>query len=375
MISDRCFVCVTCGRQYPLGTRDWHCACGGLFELADWPAFDPDRIDPAQPGLWRYRHLLPLDPAWEPVSLGEVQTPLADVPWAGTSCEFKIESALPTGSFKDRGAAVLLTALRGLGVKHVVEDSSGNAGASVAAYAARAGIASDICVPDTSAGPKIAQMAAYGAEVIQIRGKREYAALAAWASAAHGGYYASHVFNPFFIAGMETLAYELWEQLGRRAPCCIVLPVGSGTLLLGIYHGFRRLHAARLVGRLPSLVAVQAAVCAPIYHAFCHGLDTLEPVQCKQSIASAISIGQPPRGAQVLDAVRATGGAVLAVDEDEIVAAREALARTGFYVEDSAAAAPAAVARGQRAGLPAAGSDGRCVVILTAHGLKTCSGW
>ncbi|MBN1659962.1 MAG: pyridoxal-phosphate dependent enzyme [Anaerolineae bacterium] len=370
MTADNCFVCDTCGSEYPLDTRDWSCPCGGLFELAHWPPFDPARIDPDRPGLWRYRHLLPLDPAWEPVSLGEVQTPLIAARWAGASCALKIESALPTGSFKDRGTALLMTALRGLGVTRIVEDSSGNAGASVAAYAARAGIAVEICVPHTSAGPKIAQMAAYGAEVIQIKGKREYAALAAWAAAAHGSYYASHVFNPFFLAGIETLAYELWEQLGRRAPAHIVLPVGSGTLLLGLYRGFGRLHQAGLVERLPRLVAVQAAVCPPIYHAFQHNLDDLVPVPCQPSIASGISIGKPPRGAQVLAAVRATGGTVLAVTEDEIVTARDTLARAGFHVEDTAAAAPAVLAR---ADLPPAGSTAPCVLILTAHGLKTCS--
>ncbi|HSJ58837.1 MAG TPA: threonine synthase [Anaerolineae bacterium] len=375
MTTNSFFMCETCGQEYPLDTRDWSCSCGGLFELAHRPAFDPDRIDPELTGMWRYRHLLPLDPAWPPVSLGEAQTPLEYTGWAGTPCAFKIESTLPTGSFKDRGAAVLLTALRGLGVTRVVEDSSGNAGASIAAYGARAGIAVEICVPVTSAGPKIAQMAAYGAEVIQIKGRREYAALAAWAAAAHGSYYASHVFNPFFIAGIETLAFELWEQLGRRAPGHLILPVGSGTLLLGIYRGFCRLHQAGLVERLPRLVAVQAAACPPIYHALQNGLDVPEPVQCEPTIASGISIGNPPRGAQVLAAIRATGGTVLAVEEDEIVAARDSLARAGFYVEDTAAAAPAVLAHAGRAGLPRTGSDDPCVLVLTAHGLKTCSDW
>ena len=185
------FVCTTCGKTYPLDAHDWRCSCGGFYEFQTRSAFETSRIDAAQPGLWRYRALLPVDPAWKPVTLGEGNTPLLPGEWNGQPTHFKLESLCPTGSFKDRGAAVLTTALHGLGIKRVVEDSSGNAGASLAAYAARAGITCEICVPSTAAGPKLAQMAAYGAEVIEIKGRREYAALAAWAAAAHGAYYAS----------------------------------------------------------------------------------------------------------------------------------------------------------------------------------------
>jgi threonine synthase len=370
MALDNDLLCVACGKTYPPGTREWRCVCGGLFDFRRRPAFDPARIEPAAPGLWRYRRLLPLDPAWAPITLGEVQTPLLPVAWAGQTCLFKVESALPTGSFKDRGAAVLVTALHGLGVDAVVEDSSGNAGASLAAYAARAGLASTICVPGTASGPKLAQMAAHGAEIVEIKGRREYAALAAWAAAAHGSYYASHVYNPFFLAGTETLAYELWAQCDRRAPGSLVVPLGNGTLLLGAYRGFCRLRDAGLIARLPRLVAVQAAVCAPIHHAFRQGLDAPQPVPCEPSLASAISIAQPARGAEVLAAVRDSRGTVLAVTEDEVRESHHALAQAGFYVEETAAVAPAALARA-----PVAGEgDGDVVVLLTGHGLKTGAG-
>ncbi|MFC2037481.1 pyridoxal-phosphate dependent enzyme, partial [Chloroflexota bacterium] len=278
MIESNAFVCAACGRTYPLDTRDWWCTCGGLFDLQTWPPLEAKQIDAAQPGLWRYRNLLPLHPDWVPVTLGEGNSPLLPVDWQGQPVHFKLESQAPTGSFKDRGMTVLVTALRGLGIRSVVEDSSGNAGASLAAYAAHAGIACEICVPDTAAGPKLAQMATHGAEVIQIKGKREYAALAAWAAAAHGAYYASHVYNPYFLAGTETMALELWEQLDHRAPAAIVLPVGNGSLLLGAYRGFCRLHAAGLIPDLPCLFAVQAAACPPIYQAFRDGRPTVKPV-------------------------------------------------------------------------------------------------
>ncbi len=372
MYGQNAYLCTTCGKTYALDSRDWRCACGGLFDLETRPPFDSGRIDEAQPGLWRYRWLLPLDPGWEPVTLGEGNTPLLPVEWNGRQVQFKLESMSPTGSFKDRGAAVQVTALRGLGIERVVEDSSGNAGASLAAYTARAGIACDICAPDTVAGPKLTQMMAHGAEVIQIKGKREYAALAAWAAAAHGAFYASHVYSPFFLAGIETVAYELWEQLGRRAPGALVLPVGNGTLLLGVYEGYRRLHKAGAIDRLPRLFAVQAAACAPVYQAFQAGQEKVEPIVPAPTVASGIAISQPARGAQILAAVRATDGGVLSVPEGEFGHTRNQLSRQGFYVEETAAVAVAAL--GTLSEMPRAAADGPVVVLISGHGLKTDTG-
>ncbi len=371
MTTSNRFVCGTCNREYLLDTRELRCGCGGFLELRDWPAFDPAAIDGTETGLWRYRRLLPLDMEWQPVSLGEGGTPLLPLTWAGRAFACKMESLSPTGSFKDRGAAVLVTALRGLGIQRTVEDSSGNAGASLAAYAARAGIACEICVPNTAAGPKLAQMEAHGAEVIQIKGKREYAALAAWAAAAHGAYYASHVFSPFFLAGTETLAYELWEQLGHQAPESIILPVGNGSLLLGLYRGFGRLCSAGLVTRLPRLVAVQAAACAPIYHAFHAGQQTVEPAPRDPTVASGLAIAQPARGSEILAALRDTRGTALCVAEEAILETRDALARQGLYVEESSAVGVAALQELVDISETVAGKT--AVVILTGHGLKTAA--
>ncbi|MFC2023770.1 threonine synthase [Chloroflexota bacterium] len=361
------FVCRTCGTHYPLDTREWLCSCGGFFELLFRPEFDPAHIEPLAPGLWRYRALLPLHPDWEPVALGEGNTPLLELDWRGRRIRAKLESLAPTGSFKDRGAAVLVTALRGLGVRRVVEDSSGNAGASLAAYAGKAGIACEVCVPSTAAAPKLAQIATYGAEVIEIRGRREYAALAAWAAAAHGVYYASRLYNPFFQVGVETLAFELWEQLGRRAPGALLLPVGSGTLLLGTYSGFVRLHEAGLVDRVPRIYGVQAAACAPIYKAFVDGDDSAAEVEPEPTVATGIAVRRPVLGTQILMAVRQTDGAILSVTEDQIEATRNQMAREGLHVEETSAAAVAALPEIED---PRQG-DEPFVVVLTGHGLKT----
>jgi threonine synthase len=348
---------------------DWRCSCGGLFELGNWPPFDPAGIDADQRSHWRYRRLLPLDPSWEPVTLGEGYTPLLALEWQERPVLFKMESMGPTGSFKDRGASVLVTALRGLGIERVVEDSSGNAGASLAAYAARVGLNCAIYVPDTAAGPKLEQMRIHGMEVLRIKGTRDQAAQAAWAASARGVRYASHVYDPFFLAGIETLAYELWEQLGRRVPGAIVLPVGNGTLLLGVHRGFGRLREAGLIEREPSLLAVQAEACSPVVQAFQQRRDMVEQVAVAPTIASGIAVACPARGAEILSAIRASEGTAVAVSEQEIIDTRNDLARKGLYVEGTSAVAVAALTH-LTPRVAKIGSEGPTVVLLTGHGLK-----
>jgi threonine synthase len=209
----------------------------------------------------------------------------------------------------------------------------------------------------------------HGAEVIEIKGRREYAALAAWAASAHGALYASHIFNPFFLAGIETLAYELWEQLDQRAPSAVVLPVGNGTLLLGLYQGFERLRHAGLIEHQPRIIAVQAEACAPVYQAFHDGRDTVELATVAPTVASGIAIGKPIRGAQILSAIRASGGTVLSVSEQEIDDTRNELARRGFYVEGTSAVAVAGLPHLPH-GTAETSDENQMVVLLTGHGLK-----
>lgn len=350
-----------------MDSRDWLCRCGGPLDLSAQPGFDESRIDRRRGGLWRYRAFLPLDPAWEDVTLGEGCTPLVSASLGGRPVYLKLEYVTPTGSFKDRGAAVLLTALRGLGIDRVVEDSSGNAGASIAAYSARAGIRCEVCVSDSAAGPKLRQIVAYGADVIEVRGRREYAALAAWAAAAHGAYYASHVYNPFFLAGIETLAFDLWEQLGNDAIDAVLMPVGNGTLLLGLYSGFQRLRTAGLIRQMPRLLGVQAEACAPLVEGFRLGRSEPGAVEPSPTAASGIAISQPARGRHVLSAVRATDGCLLAVREDEIVESQGLLGSMGFHSEPTSAVAVAAMRQVDEI----LSKGDTLVVILTGHGLKT----
>ncbi len=335
--------CIDCQQIYPLNTGHWQCQCGGVFELKDGPGFVKDKIQRREPSLWRYRAMLPLDRDEHIVSLGEGFTPLIEADLYDLKMYCKAEFLSPTGSFKDRGAAVLVSVLNSLDVKTVVDDSSGNAGASLAAYAARAGMACEICVPASASPSKGAQMAIYGARLIKVEGPRQEAALAAREAATRGAYYASHYYNPFILQGLKTIAYEIWEQLGGRGPDNLVLPTGHGTLLLGAYQGFTDLLEAGLIDGLPRLFAVQAWGCAPLYGAYLRGAAEVSFMEEGETLAEGIRIPHPVRSKQILAAIRQTKGAVLAVDDEQIGQAHQELARRGLYVEFTSAAPVAAL--------------------------------
>ena len=359
--------CTNCQQTYPLNTRQWQCQCGGVFELRNGQGFVRDKIQTREPSLWRYRAMLPLDRDECIVSLGEGFTPLVETDVYGLKIHCKAEFLSPTGSFKDRGTAVLVSALNSLDIKTVVDDSSGNAGASLAAYAARAGMACEIYVPASTSPPKLAQIAIYGAKLIKVEGPRQAAALAAQEAASRDAYYASHYGNPFNLQGLKTIAYEVWEQLGGRVPDNFVLPAGHGTLLLGAYQGFTDLLKAGLIDRLPRLFAVQALACAPLYEAYRRGSQEVSPVQEGETRAEGIRVSHPVRGRQILAAIRQTGGAIVAVDDGEIGKAHHELAQRGFYVEFTSAA-PVAAMKELRSTITA---DQVTVVPLTGSGFKS----
>ncbi len=368
--------CPACGERYPLDTGHWHCTCGGVFVIEGAPPFRPADITENESTLWRYRAALSFDPVPanpSPMTLGEGWTPLISANIGGHSVLLKLESLNPTGSFKDRGAVVLMTLLKAQGISRVVEDSSGNAGAALAAYGARAGIAVTLYVPAHTSPAKRAQIAAYGATLVPVEGPRERVAAAAQAAVAasngrEGTRYASHVYHPVTLLGLKTVAYELWEQLGGCAPARVVLPVGQGTLLLGCFLGFSDLLAAGLIERLPRLYGVQAATCAPLAQAYAAGACDVSPVAEGETLAAGVRVARPIRSVAVLEAVRSSDGAILAVDESSIAEAHATLARAGFYVEPTAALTAAALEH-----LPweaEASEDGRTILLLTGNGLK-----
>lgn len=361
------FKCTGCGRSQPLTFGGGACpVCHSVLALAAPLAFDRAQLS-SERGLWRYAHTFPLPAEAEPVTLGEGGTPLvaASVPGLAGSrtVHFKLEYLQPTGSFKDRGMAVMITGLQAAGITAAVEDSSGNAGAAFAGYAARAGIKARVFVPATAAGPKRAQIAAYGADIVPVDGPRSEAAQAAEDAVAAGAHYGSHIYNPLGLAGNATAAYELWEQLGR-APARVILPVGHGTLLLGLHQGFQALRRAGLIDHLPRLIGVQAMACAPLWAVHAYGREGLGWITEGETLAEGIRVVRPVRGDEVLAALRECDGTLLAVEEAGISAGHNALARMGFYVEPTSGVVWDALAH------PAAQGDGETIVMLTGSGLK-----
>jgi threonine synthase len=329
--------CTNCGGAYPEDVIPYKCpTCGGVYDFKNPIQFDPEQLDLTQKSIWRYRASLGLPQDAPPVTLGEGNTPLVFSKIGERDVGFKLEYLNPTGSFKDRGIAPLTSFLVSRGVAMAVEDSSGNAGASFAAYAARAGIRARIFVPDYAAGPKRAQIAAYGAELVRIAGPRSNASLAVQRAAEDGAVYASHVHQPFGLMGMATVAYEIVSDLGT-APGTVITPVGQGSLLLGVWRGFLALREAGVITEVPRLVGVQAAACAPLWAVFTAGAAGLSWVTERETAAEGVRIKAPTRGDQILQAVADSRGTMVAVEEKDILPGRDRLAGIGYYVEPTSA--------------------------------------
>ena len=360
--------CPNCGAAPEADRPLWRCACGSPLDLAPGHGLVRGEIDGDEASLWRYRQALAL--AGPPrVSLGEGWTALVERSWAGARVRFKLESQMPTGSFKDRGTAVMLNHLLALGVGPIHEDSSGNAGSSIATYAAAAGLSCTIFVPAAAPRGKIVQIAATGAKIRVVPGTRQDVTDAALAAAADGdSFYASHNWQPFFIEGTKTLAYELWEQLGFAVPDNILVPTGYGSNILGLDRGFDELLRRGEISRVPRLFAVQAENCAALAAAWAAGAGDYVAFAPLPTIADGIATVRPVRTRAVLAALRRSRGGVVAVPEGEIAPALLALGRLGLYVEPTAATAAAALSLLLDDGTIAPGET--TVAVLTGHGLK-----
>jgi threonine synthase len=354
------------GETYPLDQPRWRADNGNYLNLGHAPGLKRADIDRESYSVWRYAKGF-LASARDAVSMGEGWTPLISRDWDGVRVLMKLEFMMPTGSFKDRGMTVMVSHLKSRGIDHLLEDSSGNAGASLSAYAAAAGMRCRILVPENASYPKIAQIAACGAEVVTVRGSRQDVADAAMRMSQEI-FYASHNWQPFFVEGTKTLAYELWEQLGFRAPDNVIVPLGYGSNILGCERGFAELVRNGEIGRMPRLFGVQAANCAPYYAAFTADVDHLVPTAVTSTVAEGIASSKPTRVREVLSAVRDSGGEIAAVSEEEIVAALGALARIGLYVEPTSAAAAAGLTQLIAAGAIKRGET--TVLVLTGTGLK-----
>jgi threonine synthase len=304
------------------------------------------------------------------ITYNEGFTPLIEVKFDDKTVLIKQEHLFQTGSYKDRGASVLVSKVKELGIQRIVEDSSGNAGCAIAAYCTAAGIICDIYVPQSTSINKLVQLEFYGANVKKIVGSREEVAKATLI-AAEGLYYASHSWNPFFFHGTKTFAFEVCEQLNWSAPDALVLPVGNGTLLLGAYIGFKELFDSEIISELPKLIGIQAANCSPLVEAFIEGIDYVpskqdQAVEFTSTIAEGITITEPIRGSQILNAINETKGTMLSVQEQDIKSALLEMGKKGFYIEPTAAATIAGIYKY----LNSADKSENIVSVFTGHGLK-----
>ncbi|MBS0640823.1 MAG: pyridoxal-phosphate dependent enzyme [Proteobacteria bacterium] len=334
--------------------------------LTPLPGLTRAQIDRTIRSLWRYRAAFPLQTD-APITLGEGCTPLLETHINGTPVRLKCEWFNPTCSFKDRGASVMLSLLRAQGISHVLEDSSGNGGAAVAAYAAAGGMRATILTPASTSPAKTVQMRAHGAAVDLIPGSRQDTADEA-AARATSIFYASHNWHPFFLHGTKTLAYELWEDLGFRAPDNIITPCGAGSNVLGCDIGFSELLRAGEIDIMPRIFAAQPANCGPIAAAFLDGADEAVPIDILPTIAEGTAIAHPIRLREVLGVLHATDGGAVSLTEAEIAKATLDLARMGLYVEPTSAQAVAAF--GKLIGAGAITAEQTTVIVLTGSGLK-----
>lgn len=359
--------CHECDSEMDFSLSQWRCPCGGAWEPADFPAFKASEIRRSDYSIWRYGKLIGLDIDQTITPMGVGWTPLVPIHLFDHQVYLKIEYLSPSGSFKDRGVNAMVNQLAFMGANVLVEDSSGNAGASLAAHAARFGIKSQIFVPAYASPNKISQIAIYGAEVIKVEGIRKDVEIAAQKSVTSEKAYASHAYNPAYLTGQMTAAWEIWEQLGRRAPDWIISPVAQGGQFLGFWFGFRSLLDAGLIEKMPRLVVVQSAKIAPIYRAWKAGLSWVPEVEVTEStVAEGVAISKPARGRRLLQVLRETDGDALAIGEDKIIEAQKKLAEQGFFIEPTSALAVAGFKE-----LSNAIQDNETVVIpLTGNGLK-----
>ena len=374
MPSDRAsLICYNCGWKGDLEDLRYTCPrCGEPLTIVYDEGYlaEASRRELRGRGVWRYSAFLPFPEGVKPVTLNEGWTPLHESKLGG-GLRLKNEGLNPTASFKDRGMTVAITDALRRGASKVICASTGNTAASVAAYAARAGMESYVLVPSGSvAKGKLAQAIAHGAKIVKVRGGFDDALREVLELISRDrSFYLLNSVNPYRIEGQKTLAFEVWEQLDRSVPDVVVLPVGNAGNISAVWKGFKELRDSGLVDSVPRIIGVQAEGAAPLARAFEEGLMELRPVESPQTYATAIRIGSPVSWRRALMAARESGGAIISVGDDAILKAQKDLARVdGVFVEPASAASIAGYRKALEEGLVDRGEV--VVAVLTGHGLK-----
>ena len=374
------FKCLECARLFAANEIEYVCPnCGGNLDvLYDYESTGRQFTKAALAAdrnftMWRYRPLLPVAESSPVPPLAVGWTPLYDAP--RLAAEFGVRQLLvkddgrnPTASFKDRPSALAVVKAQEAGATVATTASSGNAGAALAGMCASVGMKSVIFVPATTPEAKVAQLQIYGATVALVEGSYEQACeLCLAASARFGWYQRTTGYNPFTAEGKKTASFEIAEQLNWQVPDRVIVGVGDGNIIGGLWKGFCDLQGLGWIDRLPKLTGVQAVGAAPLVAAV-SGDGVIRPV-VGQTVADGINVGAPRDGARALRAMRDSGGGAIAVSDEEIIAAIPRLARaTGVFAEPGAAAAFAGFIKLRESG--AIQSDERVVLVVTGSGLK-----
>lgn len=356
------FESVNKNKQYSTDSARWIGDDGELLNLNFEAKFFPDLYKSRISGMWKFREAIPIEHDKNILSFNESTTPLVNFKLPEGTIQLKLDYLFPSGSYKDRGASVMLSKIKEWGVKKIVQDSSGNAGCAVACYAALGDISCEIFVPASTSPSKLAQIKMYGAQLNLVEGSREDTAKAAF-EAAQMQHYASHCYNPFFYHGTKTFLYEVWEQNNFDLPEVLVLPAGNGTLILGIDIAINELKKSGLCTIIPKIIAVQAENCSPLYNT----VNNIPIPKWKETLAEGIAIAEPVRANEIIRAVKNSNGMFLTVSETEIKNSFDLTCKQGIYPELTSAACIA----GARKYLANHSKVKSICTLITGNGLKS----
>jgi threonine synthase len=374
--------CINCKTAYGIDEILYFCKkCGDILEVK----FEPNELAEATKAsdwktkplsVWRYRPFMPIHESTKLITLGEGGTGLHRSERLGTelgvkSLYIKNEGENPTGSFKDRGMTMGVTKAVELGARHVICASTGNTSASLAAYAARAGIRCTVLIPSGKiAYGKLSQAMIHGAKVLQVKGNFDEALeFVLKLAEKHKDIYLLNSINPFRIEGQKSLGFEICEQLNNEAPDRIIIPVGNAGNISAVWKGLTEFYQLGLIKKLPKMTGIQAAGSAPIAQAIKAGNDKITPVENPETIATAIRIGAPVSWKKAVNAIRESQGTAETVTDEEILDAQKTLARVeGIFVEPASASSIAGLKKLVCKGV--VGADEKVVCITTGHGLK-----
>jgi threonine synthase len=376
--------CVECGAVYRYGEVEYTCPRCGISGILDIE-FDYDLIaasgfgpaalaERAEQSIWRYLELLPVEDRANVPTLQLGMTPVYRLPALGREIGIaellvKDDGRLPTGSFKDRASAVGVARARELGFREIACASTGNAASSLAGMAANLGLKAHIFVPATAPEAKVAQLLIFGADVMLVDGSYDQAYYLCMDAAAEFGWFNRNcAINPYLVEGKKTCGLELGEQLAQDMPDWVAVSVGDGCTIAGIWKGLEEMHRFGVLQRLPRLLGVQAGGANPISRAFTAGSEQVVPMQAV-TLADSIAVGEPRNAVKALRAVRESGGAMVDVGDDEILAAMRLLAgRAGVFGEPAGMAALAGIRAAVERGI--IGSEERALHVVTGSGLK-----